>query len=126
MVQETDHSWLKSIERSEDLSLHPRKMRSIFRGLDIEVLDVECVLLDEEPAWLDLVAHQAREPQVGRSCIFDVDADEHPARRVHRRRPELRRIHLAKALVARDLDPALRERKSGVAQLLEGQRVTRQ
>src|SRR4249920_79901 len=103
----------------------PRKVRSTFRGLDIQVLYLEGVLLDELAPRLYLVAHQAREPEVGGRRVLDVDADDHPLGRVHRRLPELGRVHLAEALEAGDLDPGLGERERRLTQALERDRVLR-
>src|SRR5438093_887094 len=86
---------------------------------DIQVLHVKGVLLDELAARLDLVTHQPREPEVGGGRVLDVHADDHPPARVHCRLPELRRVHLAEALEARNLDPALGERQRRLAQALE-------
>ena len=91
-----------------------------FEESDIEEANVPCVLLDEEPARLDLVAHQHRESQVRRGRVLHLDADQHPVGRVHRRLPEILGVHLAEALEAPDLDPVLGEVESLRAQALEG------
>src|SRR6266508_4359843 len=65
---------------------------------NIEEADVLGVGLDEQAARLDLVAHQHREEAVRRGRVFDVDANQQPARRIHRRLPQLRVVHLAETL----------------------------
>src|SRR3954470_1922805 len=55
--------------------------------------------------------------------VLDVDPDEEPPRRVHRRVPELVMVHLAETLVARELDPdLLREVQCALPQLGEARR----
>src|SRR5579862_6153141 len=77
---------------------------------DIEELHVFRVLLDEDAARLDLVAHEHRHQLIGRVRVFHVDADEEALRRVHRRLPQLVGVHLAEALVPGELNAAfLRE-----------------
>src|SRR4051794_26309596 len=68
--------------------------------LDVEELDVLGVLLDELATRLDRVAHQHGERAVGGGRIFDVDAHQQTLGRIHRRLPELLRVHLAEALEA--------------------------
>src|SRR5919204_2912961 len=88
--------------------------------LNIEEPDVLRVLLDEVAPRLDLVAHQHREGQARGRSVFHLDADQHAARRVHRRVAELLGIHLAQALEAADLEALLRELDRLAAKLLEG------
>src|SRR5205823_8527291 len=71
---------------------------------DIEERDVLRVLLDEEATRLDLIAHQHREELVGGARVLDVYPDEQPLHGIHRRLPQLIRVHLAETLVARELD----------------------
>src|SRR5262249_52030552 len=87
---------------------------------DIEVPHLEGVLLDELASGLDLVTHQPREPEIGSGSVLDVHAHEDAALGIHGRRPQLRRVHLAQALEAGDLNAALREIQGSVAQLFEG------
>src|SRR5919197_2682863 len=89
---------------------------------DIQESDVAGVLLDEGPPRLHLIAHQLREDLVGERRVLDVDPDQHPLRRIHRRLAELVRVHLAETLEAADLDAFLREVESNRPQLLEGLR----
>src|SRR5688500_14130311 len=84
---------------------------------DIEEAHVLRVRLDELAPRLDLVAHERREDEVGRRRVLDLDADEHAARRIHRRVPELLGVHLAQALEAADLHALLREVEREVAKL---------
>ncbi len=84
------------------------------------------VLLDEEAARLDLVAHQHREELVGGVRVLDVDPHHQPLRRIHRRLPQLLGVHLAEALEARELDAdLLREVERRGAQLGERLRLGR-
>jgi hypothetical protein len=54
-------------------------------------------------AALDILAHQRREDLFGRGDVFELHLQQRAALRIHRRLPELRRGHLAQALVALDL-----------------------
>src|SRR5678816_3320902 len=74
--------------------------------LDVDVRDAQRVALDEVAARLDLVAHQHREDTIGLERVVELDAQEPAHGRVHRRLPELRRVHLAQALVALARDRA--------------------
>ena len=73
----------------------------------VQELHVFGVLLDELAPRFDGVAHQRREEAVGGVRVLDVDADQQPLRRVHRRLPELLGVHLAEALEARELHALL-------------------
>src|SRR6266508_6486296 len=75
--------------------------------LHIQIANVECVVRDELAAGLDLVAHECGEHLVGLRVIFRTDLQERPNIRIHGRRPERVRVHLAQALVAVDGDPLL-------------------
>src|SRR5947207_1074039 len=72
--------------------------------LDIQVFDIEGVVLDELPAWFDLITHQGGEHQVGFGVVFGADLEQRPDLRVHRGGPQLLRIHLAESFVAVDRD----------------------
>src|SRR6266540_1834274 len=85
---------------------------------NIEEADVLGVGLDEQAARLDLIAHQHREEAVRRGRVFDVDANQQPARRIHRRLPQLRVVHLAETLETVELDSFLREVERQMPQLL--------
>src|SRR3954468_1634716 len=87
---------------------------------DIQELHVLRVLLDEQAAGLDLVAHQRREDKVGGGGVLDVDTDEESLRRVHGRRGELAGLHLAGALEAADLDALLGDVDRAVPEILVG------
>src|SRR5438270_8210185 len=86
---------------------------------DIQEAHVGRVLLDEISPRLDLVAHQAREPEIGGRGILDVDANENAASGVHGRFPELAVVHLAETLEAADLYTLLCEVDRFVAELFE-------
>src|SRR5579862_7269359 len=87
---------------------------------DIEELHVFRVLLDEDAARLDLVAHEHRHQLIGRVRVFHVDADEEALRRVHRRLPQLVGVHLAEALVPGELNAAfLREVEGTLPKIAE-------
>src|SRR5438445_6601179 len=90
---------------------------------DIQESDVAGVLFDERAARLHLVAHQLREDLVRERRVLDVDADQHPLRRIHRRVAELVGVHLPEALEAAALDAVLGEVETHRAQLLEGLRL---
>src|SRR5215468_8115895 len=95
-------------------------------GSDVEVTHVECVLLDELPPRLDLVAHQGGEDLVGLVCILDLDLEQRARLGVHGRLPELRRVHLAETLVALDLEALARgghDAVDGAADAEEGLRL---
>src|SRR5579862_4970727 len=84
--------------------------------LDVEVADFFGVFLDELPARLDLVAHQRLEQLVDvagavRIGVVELNLKEGAGGRVHRRLPQLLRVHLGKPLVALHLEvhPALAE-----------------
>src|SRR5262249_54214852 len=72
---------------------------------DVEVPHVERVLLDELPPRLHLVAHEGGEDLVGLVRVLDLHLQQRPRLGIHRGLPELRRVHLADALVAPDLEP---------------------
>ena len=55
---------------------------------------------DEVPPRLDLVAHQNVEVLVGEQIVVELDLPEHTIGGVHRRLPELGRVHLSEPLVA--------------------------
>src|SRR2546421_12743085 len=90
--------------------------------LDSQEAPVLGVRDDEVAPWLDLIAHQRREDPVGRALVLDVDPDEHPVRRVHRRLAELIGVHLAEALEAAHLHTLLGELEREVTEGLEAQR----
>src|SRR6266545_605395 len=93
---------------------------------DIEHLYVAGILFDEDTAWFNLVTHQHREELIGRVGIFNVNSDKEALRWIHRRVPELLGVHLAEALVARELNADfLREIERSGAQLGEGLRFRR-
>src|SRR6266542_4297258 len=74
---------------------------------DVEVRYELRVRFDERPARLDLVTHQRLEHLVGEDRVLDVHLEDRACLRIHRRRPELTRIHLSESLVALDVDRAL-------------------
>src|SRR3990172_8210489 len=67
--------------------------------LDVEVHDVLRVLLDVLAAGADGLAHQDGEECVRRGGVLDRDLLQDPPRGVHRRFPQLLRVHFAEALV---------------------------
>src|SRR2546422_207854 len=69
-------------------------------------------------------AHFSR-GRCGCSPVLDLDTDEHPVERVHRRLGELLGVHLAEPLEAADLDPFLRELERLLAKLGEACDVPR-
>src|ERR671915_2543545 len=71
---------------------------------DIQIRRELCVLLDEYPARFDLVAHQSLEEKIGLNRVLHLDFENSPRLRIHRRLPELIRIHLAKTFVALNAD----------------------
>src|SRR6266550_1832059 len=87
----------------------PIASSAIFMGtldwgrLDVQVAHGLCVRLDEALARIDVVAHQDVEDFVRLDRIFDLDPQQHSILWVHRRVPELLRVHLTETLVAGDL-----------------------
>ena len=63
------------------------------------------VRLDELLARRNRAAHQHVEGLIGADAVFDLDLHQRPPGRVHRRVPELVRVHLAETLVALNLGP---------------------
>src|SRR5437870_7642327 len=63
-----------------------------------------CVLLDELPARLHLVAHQHREELLRGRGVLGGDPLQHTSLRVHRGLPELLVVHLAEPLEAAERD----------------------
>ena len=80
-------------------------------SLDVQILHAQRVVLDEAAARLDLVAHQRREDLVGLVGVLDTDLQQRARLRVHRRFPELLRVHLTEPFVALHVESlaALRE-----------------
>ena len=72
--------------------------------LHIQVAHFGGVLLDEPPSRVDLVAHQDREYPVGLDRVLELDLQQAARVGIHRRLPQLSRIHLAQALVTLDLN----------------------
>src|SRR5215218_5604236 len=70
----------------------------------IQVFHLSGVLFDEGFARLDLVAHQRGEQLISHRRRLDGDLQHRPVLRVHRRLPQLLRVHLRKALEAGDTD----------------------
>src|ERR1044072_2434309 len=66
---------------------------------DIEGLDVEGVVFDELAPGFDLISHQRREHQIGFRVIFGAHLQERSDGGIHRRLPQLLRIHFAETLV---------------------------
>src|SRR5262245_11935098 len=91
--------------------------------LDVQVHDVQRVLLDEIAAGFDGIAHEDGEHLVGADGIFHGDLEERARLRVHRRLPELLRIHLAEALVALEGGPVLGLLHDDLEQALQGRRL---
>src|ERR687898_2167681 len=106
-----------SASSSRRSSMRPGFRAPVSRS-DIEEADVLRVFLDEDPARLDLVPHQHREELAGADLVLDLDTDEQPPLRIHRRLPELVLVHLAETLEAGELDALLRQVERLVAQRL--------
>src|SRR3954452_5965498 len=92
----------------------PRRSRS-----DIEEAHVLGVLLDELPTRLDLVAHQHGEDAIRYGGVLDLEAHQHPPRRIQRGVPELGGVHLAETLEASDLDALLGQLERERLELVE-------
>src|SRR5690242_5166550 len=71
-------------------------------GSDVKVAHLAGLGLDELLARLDPLAHELGEDLVGHRGVLDLDAEQGPCLRVHRRLPELVGVHLAEALEALD------------------------
>lgn len=67
---------------------------------DVQEADVLGVALDETAPGLDVLAHQHREDLVRRGRIVDRDLLERAGLGVHRRLPQLLRVHLTETLIA--------------------------
>src|SRR5215218_7640314 len=73
----------------------------------IQVFHLSGVLFDEGFARLDLVAHQRGEQLISHRRRLDGDLQHRPVLRVHRRLPQLLRVHLREALEAGDTDVSI-------------------
>ena len=71
--------------------------------LDVEILDIQCMLLNEFASGLDFVAHEDSEHLVGCGGIDKRDFDHRSIRRIECGFAELFRIHFTKTLEACDL-----------------------
>src|SRR3990172_5150061 len=78
-------------------------------ALDVQVADLVVVALDEVLARSHFLAHKLREHAVGGHRVLYVDLEHDAAGGVHRRLPELLRVHLAQTLVALDIHLAVPE-----------------
>src|SRR6185436_18608876 len=74
------------------------------RGLHVEVSHVEGVVFDELATRLDLITHKGGEHLVSLGVVLGADLQQGTVLRIHRRRPQRVRVHLAKTLVAIDGD----------------------
>lgn len=77
------------------LVMHPAGNGHVGVGhaLNIEIEDLKGVFFDEIAARLHLVAHKRGKHQVGRHPVFDVDLEQTADARIHRRFPQLFRVH---------------------------------
>src|SRR5215211_7575120 len=92
--------------------MFPEKVSSI------QVLHLSGVLLYKYLARLDLVAHERREQLVCDRGRLDRNLKQRPVVRVHRRLPELVRVHLPEALEASDIGVAVGvQARQGLLQL---------
>src|SRR5262245_2682383 len=76
-------------------------------GLAVAGLDVRPVVLDPLLARGDVLTHEDAEEPVRRGRVLERDAQQGPLLRVHRRLPQLRRVHLAQPLEPLRLQLAL-------------------
>ena len=76
-------------------------------ALYIQVFDIECVSLDELPAWFYLVTHQGRKDLVSCNGVLDGYLQQPADFGIHGRLPELTRVHFTEALVTLDMLTAL-------------------
>src|SRR5262249_19483701 len=72
---------------------------------DVQVSHGKGVLFDELAPRLDQVAHERREDLIRLDAVLDLHLEERARRRVHRRLPQLLRVHLAQTLVPLDGEP---------------------
>src|ERR671914_1875609 len=85
----------------------------------IQVLHLSGVLLNKGFARLNLVAHERRKQLVGDGRGVHGDLQKRPTAWVHRRIPELVRVHLPQALEAGDAGAAVgAEARKGLLQLV--------
>src|SRR6187200_2641209 len=83
----------------ENSKVVPSARTNAFAGAsDVKVLDLPGLGLDEVLARSDLLTHQHREDLVREGGVLQVDPQERPRLRVHRRLPELVGVHLAEPL----------------------------
>src|SRR6266581_756834 len=74
-------------------------------ALYIEIFHFERVLLDEVAPGLHLVTHQGGKDVVHPCNILELDLQQQARLGVHRRLPELRRVHFSQTFVALDCEP---------------------
>src|ERR1043166_7454257 len=84
--------------------------------LDIKVPHIQRVVFDELAARLDGVTHQHGEDFVGFDSVVNTDLQERARLRVHRRFPQLFRIHFAQALVTLNREIFFRSRENAFEQ----------
>src|SRR5690348_6480850 len=72
-------------------------------SLNVEVLYVESVVFDKLAARLDVFTHQRGEDRLRLGDVLEFDGEQGAPLGIHGRLPQLRRSHLAEALVALDL-----------------------
>ena len=100
-----EHPTRQSAHRIEEALLLPFiAQRS---ALHVEIAHFQRVGLDEVSSGLDLVAHQNGEDFVDPWHIFQFNLQQRPDFWIHRRFPELIRIHFAKTFVTLDTEPVL-------------------
>src|SRR5215472_5192668 len=90
-------------------------LRSAYHISNVQVLDFACVFGDEELARLDFLAHENGERLVGSDGVIEQHLADEASLRIHRRLPQLLRIHLSKTLVLLDRVAVADLRDRGVA-----------
>ena len=75
--------------------------------LHVQISHFQCVGLNEVSSGLDLITHQNREDLVDAGHVFQFDFQQRPDFRIHRRFPELIRVHFAETFVALDTESVL-------------------
>src|SRR5262249_40808632 len=81
---------------------------------NVQVLHIQRIIFNEPSARLDLIAHEDGEDFVGLDRVVDPDLQERAFFGVHRRLPQLLRVHFAQAFVALNLQILLGRRQDVV------------
>ena len=70
------------------------------RGLDVEIGDIVGIVLDENSARFDNIAHEGRKDVIGVFCMTDFDLQKGSCGLIHGGFPELFGVHFPESFVA--------------------------